>query len=1154
MTHVRDQAFISYSHGDNLWLDRIRVHLAPLVHCTSDLIWVDSMIEPGERWPDAIHAALERAKVAVLLVSPDFLNSWFIMENELPSILHAAENDGLAVLWVAVRHSAYSDTEIADFQPVNNPTRPLATLPDAEVDRELVGIARRIKEAMEKPVRFAGASPAKRKRTANAKESVYVVTLPYTSPHIVNRDDIVSTLNEIWKSVSDATGENAKLARIVALDGEGGVGKSAIVNKWLSESEWTDGPRPQYVIGWSFYNQGRDERLEVSADAFFDAALSGLQEDATKFVNVFQKAQRLLEIIRSERTVLILDGLEPLQYGSSPWVGRIRDLALDGFLSEFATQCSGLCIVTSRQPLELTLAGFDVTPIKVEHLSPDDAVELLRAAGIRGSQQDLMDAAIAFDGHPLSLTLLATWLRSARRGDARNWAASSPPGLRITHLKTGNIIAEYEKRWARGPEIQILRLLAFFNCPTPADLLRVLSNGPPIDGLTDRLVHVSKGQWRAAVLRLRRARLLYEADPMDPDTLDTHPLVRRFFADQLRGTSAWREGHNRLFEYLSPHRGHASTSGGSRKKHRPSLLDKLSLFRAVYHGCQAGVFRSAFDVYWRQILEVNDSRRVGTSMHTRHTGESFPLYLDCLSGFFCEGWDSIAPSPIAEEKLSYEQETRLKEEAGHYLFLMGRLEDAKDLLEAAVVECVDNIGRHVEPDAKKLHDYTQNEIYCASKHARLLRELYLIRGEIYKAEELARESKEFARELDDPRDRVSEIAGLAQVLHYLGRDREADDLFGAAEQIQVDCDRTNLVSFSGYWYCERLLDRTVDITLPKDAAEKLDDVFIRARLLVRYARDKGWLVDEGHGNMIAALALARACLHNWKLTRQDKSFKLKWADPEKVLKRLKRGINCLKGAGQQHHLASGYLASAEAVILLRESGCDLKELQGRAAADLQRVKRICDACRGADTRGMELFDVERRILHARLSLLENEKYSPAFNVARQDLLDVFTLIEEEEMGYRRRPREIQKLAAAYDLTREYLSILTGGVRSSKNCPSFNRQEDEMNASNRFPGKSEMETLAGQYPGQWVAFLGAKFIASDPNRDVLYKLCADLGYRNFSVVRLPATGEQTKDDRDDSRGAESYFPLVRPQAPLIAARVNYLGPLKPRPVKNLVETK
>lgn len=142
--------FVSYSRADAEWVERLRVHLAPFLQHGKIDLWDDSRIRPGQDWRTEIRGALESSNVAILLISPDFLASDFIRNEELGPLLTAAERQGSTILPVHVSPSLAARTPLERFQSVNPPDRPLNALSRAECDATLTKVAEAIAELLER--------------------------------------------------------------------------------------------------------------------------------------------------------------------------------------------------------------------------------------------------------------------------------------------------------------------------------------------------------------------------------------------------------------------------------------------------------------------------------------------------------------------------------------------------------------------------------------------------------------------------------------------------------------------------------------------------------------------------------------------------------------------------------------------------------------------------------------------------------------------------------------------------------------------------------------------------------------------------------------------------------------------------------------------
>lgn len=141
--------FVSYSHEETKWLERVRVHLAPLVRDNAIDVWDDTRIRPGAVWKVEVEQALSSAGVAILLVSARYLASEFIAHNELPPLLTAASERGSRIVPVILSACGFARTPLAQFQAVNDPKTPLEELTFGEQERVFERIAETVYLAMQ---------------------------------------------------------------------------------------------------------------------------------------------------------------------------------------------------------------------------------------------------------------------------------------------------------------------------------------------------------------------------------------------------------------------------------------------------------------------------------------------------------------------------------------------------------------------------------------------------------------------------------------------------------------------------------------------------------------------------------------------------------------------------------------------------------------------------------------------------------------------------------------------------------------------------------------------------------------------------------------------------------------------------------------------
>ena len=943
--------FISYSHADEPWKDRLVEHLQVLALEDVLDVWDDRRIDAGDDWRPAIEDAMERARVALFLVSTKFLTSKFIRESEVPRILERRKK-GLRVIPVIVHPCAWRKVPwLASIQGRPRDGQALALMTDALAEAALSDLAEEIADLVDEKK----TKTDRRDGTTKTEPRVSISRLPVTGVDFVGRDDELARLDAAWADPS---------THVISFVAFGGVGKSALVNRWLDRLA-ADGWRgAERVLGWSFYSQGTDA-TGASGDAFVELALGWLGYQGEPIKSAWEKGVELARLVRGARTLLVLDGLEPLQHPPGAQEGRVKDPAVAALVRELAIKNPGLCVITTRVDVDDVAGRAGTVCVNLENLAPDAGAELLRKLEVNGSEAELRKASEDFGGHGLGLSLLGTYLRDVCEGDVRR---RSEAPLLDEGIKQGRharrVMAMYEA-WLEPSELQVLRLVGLFDRPAEAAALAALRAEPPIPLLTDELDAGGEKCWKQALARLRRAHLL-AAD--DGTGLDTHPLVRAYFGERLLAErpEAWRAGHERLYVYY--------------KQAAPELPETLEamlpLYAAVVHGCRAGrVQEAAAEVYWRRILR-------GAEFFSTQKLGAFGDELTALAGFSDRPWDR----PSAQ--LTAAAQAWILNEAGFVLRALGRLPEAVQPMRASLHACI------------QLEDWKD-----AARGAGNLSELTLTLGEVASAVQAGEESVELADRSGDAFWRMADRTTLGDALHHAGRWEESAASFREAEAMQAEMQPQypRLYSLQGYQYCDLLLAMAepedgsgldgvwappVGQALPADPGlvgrHSLPYKTACEAVRERASQTLEWVTR-------ADVDILSIVLDHLSLGRAHLGLALtSGASPDftEAAVYLDRAVDGLRQSGTEHNLPWGLLARA---ALRRLRGCP-----DDAACDLREAQEI------AERGHMRLHEADVYLEWTRLILQTGDRDAASRHLARARELVRTT-------GYGRREREVSYL-------------------------------------------------------------------------------------------------------------------------------------------------
>jgi len=505
-TNARPTVFVSYSHQDEAWKDRLVKQLRVL-ELEGDLdVWDDRRIAAGDDWLPEIEEAMARAQVAVLLISADFLTSGFIRGREIPEILRRRESEGLRVIPVIVRPCPWQAVPwLSKIQCRPKDGHPLSAGTDHQIETDLSALALEIRNLLAAPPRVE--TRGYQQGRPDGTESTRIspsrgdgnFSSPGFQPGVGVHNLPYPPLGDLFtgrKEELDAleTGGTAAITQSAAISGLGGIGKTRLAVEYA----WRSGNR--YTAVW-FVRADSPENFRRNLAALAGPELLNLPEwEAQVEEKTVAAVKRWLR--DHPGWLMILDNIDTPE-------------AADAVLEVLPSLSNGRVLITSR--LANWPAGVRVRSLDM--LSSEEATHFLlqRTDGGREKAED--DGAQAceltrlLDGLPLALEQAAAYIIRHRMRFSEY--------LRGWKHERDKLLQWYDPRVMQYPASVAVTWKQTFDrlSPTPAALLRLMAflapDPIPVDIFEQGSQHVrratellSKGVRRPRSFRVRLLSLL----------------------------------------------------------------------------------------------------------------------------------------------------------------------------------------------------------------------------------------------------------------------------------------------------------------------------------------------------------------------------------------------------------------------------------------------------------------------------------------------------------------------------------------------------------------------------------------------------------------------------------------------------------------------
>ena len=375
----------------------------------------------------------------------------------------------------------------------------------------------------------------------------------FKAPVLFGRTNELAALDNAWSSAT---------LNLVLVQGPAGIGKSALMERWLynlQKKHWHDA---EMVYSWSFFPPDLTRPLQHPVDEFFDHALRWFGETNPERFSTFFQAERLVELIQAHHSLVVLDGLSFWQTQSGNFQGHLADPRLTYLLTRLAQHNPGLCIAVTMHALPAELDSFKgLQRLPLDKLPLETCAQILRYKGVQASDEKLQQIADDFEQNPLNLHLLGGYLAIWHGG---NWRQIESIPILLDDVPEGRharrILTANAARLQMSAGTVLLYQLSLLYQPilrqhldallklSPRPLLRWLFKKPDSYAEVIRPYRILNAQEQHRVIRqLQELGLLNSSGRC----LCAHPWVKTFFQKEFKGywPTAWKQANQLLVNY-----------------------------------------------------------------------------------------------------------------------------------------------------------------------------------------------------------------------------------------------------------------------------------------------------------------------------------------------------------------------------------------------------------------------------------------------------------------------------------------------------------------------------------------------------------------------------------------------------------------------------